>query len=410
MKKHALTLASHPLLMGVVGFVVGLVAAYSVPSLAEFTMMPEDGPPVGHERPMMEPRGDGRPPGPQGQEGPRDPKNLFGLPPQEGQMGGEHGAPMMDPSKFGMDQKNMREMGQDMSPEQQEAREKQDEARQQAEEARRGEQQKRMLEQMKRGMQQTSKVLASFKKMFDKWKAKNIVLPDVCLETYTEAKKLTDTVLNAESAEVLEDLSPEDMQDYMQTLQECRQTGERLVRLPQLLKRVDAEIKSLEKAWARAKKSAPEAAQDSVKEGDTVLTAIKEARVKVGDVIKSGEIDEIEVLIEDEIYGKLDDVRSHIQSLEAARNARKYMLEYVKQMRVARSYIERLRKLGKDVSELERILTAAQQKYEEIKALKPGSEAYQEAVEELAEIGSQFAEQTTSDQDVGAQLDSEQKK
>ena len=406
--------------MGTIGFIIGIVAAYSFPSLAQFVPMPDGSRPPEQRSPMTEPMGDRRPPPPDRREGQRD--GMAGRPQDQCMPPhmGEDGAPNF----FGIPNgEKMREpMGQDkfeginfdpsgqgmnqgMNPERDAAREAEEETRQKRQEAQQEQQKKRMLEQMKRGMQQASRGLESMKKMFDKWKSKNVALPVACTQAYSEARTLVDTVLKAESPDALEDLSPEDLQDYMHTLQECRQTGERLMRLPQLLKRVDAEIKSLEKSWIRAKRGASDAVQDTVKEGDLALQAIKEARTKVTDIVKSGEIDDIEALVEDEIYGKLDDVRSHMQSLEAARNAKRYMLEYVKQIRAARSYIDRLRKLGKDVGMLEDILTRAQAKYEDVKKLKPGSDAYQEAVEELAEIGSEFAGHTTSDQDFGAELD-----
>ena len=137
-----------------------------------------------------------------------------------------------------------------------EAREKAFEQEQAAQEARQKEQEKRMLEQMKKGMKQAVRGLQNMKKMFDKWSAKGISLPTTCPETLTKAQSLVETVLKAESMEAIEDVSPEDLRDYMETLHECEQKGELLSRVPQVLKRVDREIKNVEKMWARAKKAA----------------------------------------------------------------------------------------------------------------------------------------------------------
>ena len=439
--KRVLSLVSHPVSIGMIGFIVGFIAAYSIPGFAQSgvrRLADEDRgagrPPVERRGPAMgqpgipegerrsnlgspsEPMGERREPRFEGVPIPpvdirwgseRRSENLFGVP--RGETGGQ---PREDESfraspEVREDQGDVHE--QEDSDRYEQEQQKQEE-RQKQEEDRRKKEEQRMLEQMKRGMQQSVKGLASMKKQFDKWESKSVKLPSECHEAYTQAKTLVDAILKAESFEQIEELSPEDMREYIDTMQDCRQTGERLARLPQMLKRIDSEIKNLEKAWTRAKKNVPDDAQDAVSDGNAALQAIKQARTKLNEAIKSGEIDDIEEVLEDEIYGKFDDVRSQIQRLGAASNAKKFVAEYTRQMKTARTYVERLRKRGKDVKELEDILARAEQKYQGIKALKLGGEEYYEAVQELAEIGQEFAEQTSSEEDFGAQLDGTNKK
>ena len=453
MKDRLHAAVRHPFLPYVVGFIIGTVGIYSVPLFAqEFR---EDRPPEERQKPPLEERreglpgsgeerrsppprepfhgeGDGpkplegrletrdrRPPGGaedrsnmemaekfrlQEQERRNRPREefrsgeIFKKPEGEGFFSPPRGE-KPDERRTSMDGSEQRDQHQDT-----EAREKAFEQEQAAQEARQKEQEKRMLEQMKKGMKQAVRGLQNMKKMFDKWSAKGISLPTTCPETLTKAQSLVETVLKAESMEAIEDVSPEDLRDYMETLHECEQKGELLSRVPQVLKRVDREIKNVEKMWARAKKAAPDTATEVVSEGDRTLEAIKQARVKLGETIKVGEIEDLEDIIEDEIFGRFDDIRSDIQHLEAIRNAKKYLSEYTRQMKMARDYINKLKKASEDTSKLEEILLRAEQKYKEIKALKPGTEEFQDAVNELAELGQEFAEETGSDEDFSREL------
>lgn len=443
--------ARHPFLPYVVGFVIGTVAIYSVPIFAQELMegrAPEEhrGPPPGEfreDRPSPDRRGP-----PPGQEpfgrGPQDQM------PREGRRGteeqrppmGSEGRPMPGMSeKFGLPGEDRRLPLGELRPEgdfkkperegsfippsgdrreesekkpfmpdherdEQRMREESDrfEQEQATQEARQKEQEKRMFEQMKKSIKQAIRGLENMKKMFDRWSSKGIALPTECKETLQNAQSLVDTILRAESHEALGDADPEDLRDHMETLHECEQKGQLLARVPQVLKRVDREIKNVEKMWARAKKGAAETSSEVVSTGDTTLDMIKQARAKLGESVKAGEVEDLEDIIEDEIFGRFDDIRSDIHRLEAIRNAKKYLSEYNRQIKMARDYIKKLKRASEDTSKLEEILAQAEQQHAVIKTLKPGTEEFQEAVDKLAELGQDFAEETSSEEDFSREL------
>lgn len=314
----------------------------------------------------------------------------FGPPPQ-GQPGSEgyQGQPGMSGPPQGMQQGPSQEDMEKMQAEQ---------------EAKRAEMEKKQLAQMKKGMLRAASELKRMKTFFDKFTAKGIAVPADCSDALTKAQAAFDAIQAAETMEAAQDAGIEEVGDHFQTLQECRQKLEMLSRIPGMLKKIDREIARVERDWNRTKKNAPEAAAEAVTDGDAALASIKDTRVKVDVLVKEGNVEDMQELVEDGIFGKFDDIRAAMERIQAAKNAKRFIAEYQRRTRDAERTVARLKKLGEDTSKLEGIIAAIKQKYEEVKGLKTGSEEWLDAVMELAEIGQDFAEAAGGTEDVGASL------
>ena len=132
-----------------------------------------------------------------------------------------------------------------------------------------------------------------------------MTVPASCSEALAEAKSVIAAVQAAETMEAMQDADAESLNDHFETLNECKQRLDQLARLPQMLKRFDNQIRQTERQWNRLKKGAPESAQDAVALGDKILADIKTARASLNEKIKTGEVEDFESVLEDEIIGKV---------------------------------------------------------------------------------------------------------
>lgn len=285
-----------------------------------------------------------------------------------------------------------------------EDRQAQDEARQKKEEARQKAMEAKRLAQMKREMKRRTSELNRIEKSFKKFVSKGLTVPSSCSEALAEAKSVIAAVQAAENMEAMEDADSQSLNDHFETLNECKQRLEQLSRLPQMLKRFDGQIRATERQWNRLKKGAPESAQDAVALGDRILAGIKTARIRLDEQIKTGEIEDFEAVLEDEIIGKFDDLNAAMQQIDAAKNAKRFIAQFAGRLKEGQRMIAKLKKLGKDTSALEDLLARTKALYERIKSLKSGNDEYTEAVEELADLGQEFAEATGGNEDVGGMV------
>ncbi|GEM_PF-3614302 len=298
----------------------------------------------------------------------------------------------------GMTEEQQQKM-QDEQQKQQDEREKKQEEQRKALEA-------RGLVSMKQGMKQAANGLASMKKIFDKAVAKGATLPTDCADTLAKAQAVIDGVAKAETMEDAQNAGPEDLGEYFQTLNECRQTMEQITRARPMLKRADTDIRSLERRWAKAKRSPTAEMADLITEGDGIVASIKEKRATLDGFLKDGNMDDFQATIEDDIYGRFDDVDTVIRHLDATRNAKRFLTEYGRRLQQAKSTIAKLQRNKQDTTKLEDILARAQAQYATLKTLKAGSDEFDAALQDAFALDQEFSGEFSGDQqqNIGAQL------
>lgn len=275
----------------------------------------------------------------------------------------------------------------------------------QKEEARRKEQEAKNVERMKKSMQRMKKEVANVKKKFEKQASKGVGIPEQCTEAIGKAETIFVAVDGATTMEELEDAGTDELKEHFDTLNDCNHTVDRLAQIPKILKRVDRDIKNLERNWNRAKKGAPSDAGEAVADGDTALRNIKNARARLNDIAKLGDLDEFETVLEDDVMGKFDDVNAASRRLEAAKNAKRFMSQFTGHIKKAEAMIAKMKKQKKDTGEMEDVLSEMKEQYATAKQLKPGTEEYEDAVDALAELGQDFAAAAGAEDDVDAEIE-----
>ncbi len=253
-------------------------------------------------------------------------------------------------------------------------------------------QQAKQFAQTKRGMTQTGKQLAKIKASFAKVTAKGIAIPAECTDALTTAQATVDSVLAAADFEAVGEIDFSDLNDAMQTINDCQPKVQMLARMPQMLKQVDSQIKKIERTWTTAKKGAPVDAADAIADGDAAIAAIHDGRAKIGDLVKQGNIEDLGDALDENVFSKFDDVSAIINRIMAAKNAKRFIAGIPALFKNADKAIAKLKKAGEDTSEAEAALAKAKELYAAVKGLKPGSEEYSSAVDDLAQAGQDFAE------------------
>ena len=279
-----------------------------------------------------------------------------------------------------------------------EDRQKQDEQM----EKRRLEMEKQGLTQMKRGMKQAATGVKRMKKDFEKFAKKKVNIPQECADAMQQIEGIISAVNAAEDMDAAQEAGAEDMPEIFDTLNECRNRLEMLARVPQMIARVNRELKNIERLWVKAKKNPPADTADVVAEGDAAIQEIKTARDKVQTLANEGNMDDIEGVLEDEVFGKFDDVTAAINQLQAARNAKLYATQFNQRIRADESLIKKLKLQKKDTSELEQIVADAKSQYANLKSFKVGSDEWEDVISSLADLEQSFADAAGTGEDIGS--------
>lgn len=243
------------------------------------------------------------------------------------------------------------------------------------------------LKRMKQGVKQGRSALERMEKRLQGLTSKTIGLPGDCSDALVGAKSIFDAVEQATTFEDLQDAGVEDLESHFETLNECQVRMEKLSRVPGVLKKVDPIIRRTEAQWTLAKKRTPVDVKKAIADGDAALTLIKQSRAKINDLLKQGDIDEIEHLVQDEIYGKFDDVAAATTRIEASKNPKQFVSRYNGNLASLLSTIQRLKRQGQDTVTLEALAKQAQIKYQLVKIMNTGTDAYKKAAMELADMG-----------------------
>ena len=220
----------------------------------------------------------------------------------------------------------------------------------------------------------------------------------------TAAGAILATAEKAETMEQMQDANTEDLRDSFDTLNECRMTVDQILRARQLVKKLDRDIKNMDRRWTRAKRSPPADAKEIVNEGDALLGQIKTSRASIDALLKEGNVEDVEGVLEDDIYGRFDDMESVMRRMEVMRNAKMYLNRYKARLNQAKKTIESMKRKKEDTAVLEDILSQIEASYQELKSLKSGSEEFMDMLQGLMELDQEFSNQFQGDQDFSSKL------
>lgn len=256
---------------------------------------------------------------------------------------------------------------------------------------------KQNLANMQKNMKQASKQFATMKTYLAKQAKKGIVIPSECTQALADGQNVIDTVKNATTMDALGDIQPSDLNDSFNTLNDCRQTVDRLSRIPSEFKQIDRQTKSMEAQWNLSKKNAPAEASSAIADGDTILQGIKDARAKAGEEFKAGNPDDAEAALQDGVYGAMQDLGSTMQRVMAVKNSKRFFTDFAARLKTADKKIASLTKAKQDTSEATRLLGDMKDQFVAIKTMDVGSDEFMSAVEAVMQVSQAFDEATGGD-------------
>ena len=316
---------------------------------------------------------------------------------QGGMMGGSGGGqqPGMMQGQQPYDQKeNVKaDMGQDIQQQKGiNADDKQQKAMQAQQDERQKNMEKQQLENMKRGMKQASLQMTQMKNYFNKQAKKGVKIPEDCVQALAAVQQFIDKIKNASSMDEMSDVDMDSISDQFNAINECRQKVDALARMSGTLKQMDRQIKNTEQQWNKAKKSAPKEASSAIADGDALLQSVKDARRKISDLLATVEVDEIQSIMQDDIYGKFDDLGDVIQRINSVKNSKRFFTDFNRRLKDSSRTISNLKRTGQDMSEAEQILSDMKDQYAALKNMSIGSEDFMDAVQNLMQRGQELSD------------------
>ena len=330
--------------------------------------------------------------GPQGGQGMQGPNSKQGGP--QG-FGNDQGQGMGNDQGFGNDQ------GQGMGNDQQNGDQGgMSEKQQQQQDARQKQMEKQQLSQMKKGMKGMERGLSMFDKQIAKLTKQGIAVPTECADNLTKIKGIITAVKVAETFEAVQEAGVEDIQDSMQSLNDCRQQLEMLARWPRTIKQLNSEVKRLESALKRDKSIVAKLLKKEIDLSEeygafeNAVSGIKAVRDEAISKIKSGDSEGAFSMLEEEFFGAMQDVWEKDRIIQTMSNLGRFTSNFKRGIADEQRTIKSLKRSKVDTSTLEDLLAQSQEKGQELIVIlktKPIDEdAVMSGLQELEDLRSQF--------------------
>ncbi len=256
------------------------------------------------------------------------------------------------------------------------------------------------LDGMKRGMKGMEQGLKMFKAQIARLAKQKITVPAEITDNIAKLEAIITTIKNAKTAEEMDAIDFESMQDLMQNMDQNRQQLEILARWPQTLKDIDRQLTQLQRELKRAKSIADRLAKKGIDVQDLynsfadAVNKLKSVRDDAVAKMAAGNSEEAFSALEDDFFGQMEDVWQHSRVLNMMANMGQFTAEFKREMAQAQQMINRLKRQKKDTSELEAIFQQAKEKGQEIidmiKSKDFDEETIKDAFDEMENIGQEF--------------------
>lgn len=254
------------------------------------------------------------------------------------------------------------------------------------------------LKQMKQAMTRFKSQLAKMKKRVAQVEAKGITVP---ADLKTAIATATDLMAKVESAETFDDVSEigEELRGAGETIGEQMPNLERLANLSTIYRRIDTEIKKLDRMLVSDKALAKRSKVDlsaAVADFENALAEIKTAYANAKAKIAAGEVEDGFGILEDNVFGGFDEVREFHDAIVQIGRLQTTLKQIDRELAQQQTTLNRLKKKKLDTADAQKILDEGKAKSAELKTLaaaKPfNSEAVFDALGELADLRDAFME------------------
>ncbi len=228
------------------------------------------------------------------------------------------------------------------------------------------------LKGMQQGVKNMERGLSMFEKQVAKLTKQGISAPSDVSENLAQAKKLIEAVKTAKTIDEIQSSGADDIGDIMQQLNDSRGQLEMLSRWPQTQKQIDKEIKNLDRALSRDKSIVAKLNSQGVDLNDNLqkisdaVNQLKTTREQAITSIKAGSPEDAFDTLENDFFGKMDDIREMQNVFETLGNLKNFNTSFKREMTNAKRQITSLEKQGQDITELKNLLEQANQKGNEL--------------------------------------------
>ncbi len=283
----------------------------------------------------------------------------------------------------------MNQLGDDMQAMEQERRERQ--------------MQEQQLKMLQRGIKGIEQGVTGFERQLTRLTKQGLTLPGDVSEKLSKAKEIIGAVKNAKTFEEAQNAGMEDLQDIMQDLNDSRQQLEMLARWPQTLKQIDRQLAQLQRELKQSKAIVERLKKKEIDLSST-YNAFAEAVAKLKGVrdeadikAKAGDMEAAMELLQEDFFGQLDDIRQNEQVIITMSNLGRFMSDFKRSLSEAERQVRQAERKKLDTTELRDLLSQAQAKGAEIKAMLQGGgeideEEIMSTLHELEDIKQQFQE------------------
>ena len=255
---------------------------------------------------------------------------------------------------------------------------------------------------MKRGMKGMEQGLKMFEKQVARLAKQKVAVPSDVTDNIAKLKALIQQIKNAKTAEEMDAIDFDSMQDLMQSMEESRQKLEHLARWPMALKDINRQLTQLQREVKRAKTIADRLGKKGMDVQDLysafadAVGKLKSVRDSAVEKMASGDAEGAFDLLENEFFGQMEDVWQHFKVLSMMSNMGQFTSEFKREMTKASADIKRLKKKGLNTSELEDLYARAKEKGQEIqdmiKSKDFDEDTIKEAFDEMENVGQEFDE------------------
>lgn len=245
-------------------------------------------------------------------------------------------------------------------------------------------QDERMLKDIKRGLTQMSRGLAPMNNQIVKIEKQGATVPQELKDTITKVTNLLIVVKSATTMDEILAAGFEDLQDWMQIINDGRQTLEMTARWGQTQKQVASQLKKLQKVLDRDRALVAKSKFDlsgALTAFQAAITELQNSAATAADLAKSGDIEGAYNELQDNFFDKMDDVYQNDQVIQTLLHLSKFDKEFQRQLNQMKKTVANLKRKKIDTTEMESLLGQISDKGGEIKALINVQPFDQDAVE-----------------------------
>lgn len=234
------------------------------------------------------------------------------------------------------------------------------------------------LQDIKRNLKNFEQQIKMFEKQVNTLKKQKMSTPTQVTDNLDKLKAIIATVKNAKTWAEVEEAGLDQMQEFMDSLQESRMQLEMLARWPQTLKEMDRQLKQLTNELKRSKTIITRLQKQDIDissvyaDFEAAINKLKAVRDEAANKIKSSDTEIIQSVfesIQDDFFGQTEDVWQNQRVIKTISNLGQFARDFKQGVKQGEQQINRLKKQGVDTAEIIEMFEQVKAKGNEILAL-----------------------------------------